>query len=201
VGGLSGNYLWNGFTLTAGFNSKRNYTDIYRQWDGKLDRTYSLGASRKFKLSNEWTLAPSVKLTRLRSDTATKELNRADLNLPFSYALNKKWTLKALTVAYSTQTYTNRVQDQTDRTWTLSTGVAYKWSEKSTFEVNVSREKRFSNQDAAEYTRTAIIPKYEYKISPTSSVGIAIGRATRSSRADEFSHWIVVPKLQLRMDF
>jgi hypothetical protein len=199
-GGFSASYLWNGFALSGGVDFKRNYNDVYKDWDGFLDTTYRLGAARKFKLSKEWTLSPSINFSKLQSGKATKELNKTDLSLPFSYALNKQWTLKALALAYSTQTYTHRVEAQTDNTSTASTGFAYKWSEKSTFDVSISSEKRFSNQASAEYTRTSIMPKYEYKISPTSSIGIAVGHETRSSRTEEFSRWILVPKLQLRIE-
>ena len=200
AGGLSANYLWNGFAFAGLIDVKRSYNDVYNTWDGVTDTTYRLGAWRKFKLSKEWTLSPSVSFSHLQSGKATKELNKSDLSLPFSYALNKQVTLKALTLAYSRQTYTNRDEAQTDNTSTISTGFTYKWSEKSTFDVTFSREQRFSNKDSAEYTRTSITPKYEYKISPTSSIGFAIGRETRTSSTEEFSRWILVPKLQLRID-
>lgn len=186
--------------MTGLVDVKRSYNDVYNTWDGVTDTIYRLGAARKFKLSKEWTLSPSVSFSTLKSGKATKELNKADLSLPFSYALNKQVTLKALTLAYSRQTYTNRDEAETDNTSTVSTGFTYKWSEKSTFDVTVSREQRFSNKESAEYTRTSITPKYEYKISPTSSIGIAIGRETRTNSTEEFSRWILVPKLQLRID-
>ena len=102
-GGLTGNYLWNGFTLNGGFFFTRNYSGTFNTDNVIRDTTYNLGAARKFNLSKDLTLTPSVKYTKLSSSTATKDLKKSDASLPFSYALNKEWTLKALTVAYSTQ--------------------------------------------------------------------------------------------------
>ena len=200
AGGVSANYLWQGFTLSGSIDLKRNYSGTYDDWDGVLDRTFSLGAARKISLSKQWSVTPSLKQTRMISDKQTKELRKTDLVLPFSYALDKLWTVKALTLAYSTQTFTNREFDQTDRTRTISSGLAYKWSEKSSLEVSVSKEQRYSNQSSAEYSKTSVMPKYDYKFSPTSSVGIGIGYETHANSTEKFSRWILVPKLQLRWD-
>jgi len=200
AGGILGNYLLGGFTITGGLDLKRNYSDVYADWDGLLDRTFNLGVSRKFNLTKDLAFAPSLRQSSVRSDKSSKDLSKLDLSLPLSYALDKQWTLKVLTVGISSQTYTNRAQEQTDKTWSYSTGLAYKWSEKSSFDVTLSREDRYSNQSSAEYTRTTIMPKYEYKISPTSSLGIAIGYETHVNNTEEFSRWLIVPKIQLRID-
>ncbi len=198
--GVNGNYIWNGFTLTAGADYKRSYTDVFGAWDGIQDATYSFGVSRKISLSKQWALSPSFKQTIVRSDLATKELTKTAFSFPFSYALNKVWTIKALTVGFATQTYTNRVLPQTDLTSTYSTGVAYKLSEKSSLDLTLGREIRTSNQSSAEYSKTSITPKLDYKISPTSSIGISFGYETHTTSKEEFSRWIIVPKLQLRKD-
>ena len=198
--GVTGNYLWNGFTLTAGADFKRSYADVYGAWDGVQDATYSLGASRKISLNKQWTLSPSLKQTSVRSDTASNDLSKTAISLPLSYALNKVWTIKALTVGYATQTYTNRVQAQTDKTMSYSTGAAYKLSEKSTLELGLSRETRTSDQSSAEYSKTTLTPKFDYKISPTSSFGVSFGYETHSTSKDEFSRWVIVPKIQFRKD-
>lgn len=199
-GGLNVNFLVRGFTLTAGVDRLRNYTGTFEDWNGITDNAYSFGASRKINLSSQWTLAPSVKQTRLVSDTATKEFSKTDLSLPFSYALNKLWTVKAVTFAYSKQTYANRDFDQTDKTWTLSTGVAYKWSAKSTLEISVNRQVRHSDVTAAEFLKTTVLPKYEYKLSPISIVSMGIGYERHANSVEQFGRWILAPKVQLRWD-
>jgi hypothetical protein len=200
TGGLSANYAWNGFNVNGLVDIKRNYTGTYSDWDGVIDKTFSLSVSRKFKLSKEWSLTPSLKQTSLLSDKKTKELYRTDLVMPFSYALNKQWTLKAFTLALSTQTFTGRAEAQTDRTRTVSTGLNYKWSEKSSFDLTLSREQRNSNQSFSEYVRTSIMPKYDYKLSATSSLGVGLGYETHSNKTETFSRYVLVPKVQLRWD-
>ncbi len=199
-GGLNVNFLVSGFTLTAGIDRLRNYTGTYANWNNQTDNTYSFGASRKINLSPQWTLTPSVKQTRLVSDTATKEFSKTDLSLPLSYALNKLWTIKALTFAFSKQDFANREFDQTDRTWTLSTGVAYKWSAKSTVEIAVNRQVRRSDLTSAEFLKTTILPKYEYKFTPTSTVSMGIGYERHANSVEQFGRWILAPKVQLRWD-
>ena len=201
VAGISGSYVLGGFNLNASFGARHGYSGLYDTWDSVRDRTWSFGISRHFKLSREWSVAPNLRTSTLKSQTSSKELNRRDLTLPFSYVLNKEVTLKALTVAYSTQRYTNRPITQTDNTTTLSTGIQYRLNAKSTFEVNLGREKRSSDQVQAEYVRKTITPKYEYKFSSTSTVGIEIGRETRTSATENFSRWVIVPRLQSRYDF
>ena len=198
--GLNGYFLFKGYTLSSGIDIKRNYSGTYGDWDGLIDRTYSVGASRKFKLSNQWTVAPSINQSIIDSDQETKNLRKTDLSLPFSYALDKVWTIKALTVGFSTQTFTNRVEDQTDRTWTVSSGAAYKWSDKINVEATVIREQRYSNKSSAEYSKTTVMPKFEYKLSPTSSVGFGLGYETHSNSTEQFSRWLLAPKVQLRLD-
>lgn len=198
--GVSGNYVWNGFTLTAGADYKRSYADIFGAWDGVQDATYSLGVSRKVSLSKLWTLSPSLKQTTVRSDVASKDLAKTAISLPLSYALNKEWTIKALTVGYATQTYTNRVLAQTDKTMTYATGASYKVSDKTTFDLSLNREIRSSTIAATEYSKTTITPKLDYKISPTSSFGISLGYETHSTSKEDTSRWVIVPKLQLRKD-
>ncbi len=200
TGGLTGNFLLKGYTLSGGFDIKRNYSGTYGDWDGVLDRTYTVGAARKFKLSKQWTVAPSIRQTVIDSDQKTKNLRKTDLSLPFSYALDKVWTIKALTVGFSTQTFTHRAEEQTDRTWTVSSGVAYKWSDKTTLDVTVSREQRYSNKSSVEYEKTTIMPKLEYKFSPTSSVGFGLGYVTHSNSTEQFSRWLLAPKVQIRWD-
>ena len=199
IGG-TGSFLFNGFVLTPGLDIKRNYTGVIDNWDYKLDRTYSLAVARKVKLSDKWSVNPAIKETSIVSDLQTKNLLKTDVTLPFSYELNKKWTVKALTVAYSTQTFSNRVLSQTDTTWSASTGIAYKVTPKSTVDLTVSREERYSNQSSAEYARTTIIPKYDYKYSSTSSIGLAIGYETHSTNTAQFSRWLIIPKVQMRWD-
>jgi len=198
--GVTGNYLWNGFTLTAGADFKRGYADVYGAWDGVQDATYSLGVSRKISLNKQWTLSPSLKQTTVRSDTASKDLSRTAISLPLSYAVNKRWTIKALTLGYATQTYTNRLQGQTDKTMSYSTGAAYKMSENATLELGLSRETRTSDQSSAEYSKTTITPKFDYKISSTSSFGIGFGYETHTTSKEESSRWVIVPKIQFRKD-
>lgn len=199
-GGLNVNLLVAGFTLTAGVDRLRNYTGTFADWNGLTDNTYSFGASRKISLTPKWTVTPSVKQTRVVSDTATKELSKTDLSLPLSYALDKLWTVKAVTVAYSEQTYANRDFDQTDKTWTFSTGVAYKWSAKSTLEISVNRQVRRSDVTSAEFLKTTILPKYEYKLTPTSTVSMGIGYELHANSVEQFGRWILAPKVQLRWD-
>lgn len=199
-GGLSAAFLVSGFTLTAGIDVLHNYTGTFNDWNGKVDNTYNFEVSRKIKLSPQWTITPSVKQTRLVSDTATKEFSKTDLSLPFSYALDKLWTFKAATFAYSKQTYANRDEAQTDKTWTLSTGVAYKWSAKSTLDISINRQVRHSDQFSAEYLKTTVLPKYEYKLSPTSTVSMGIGYERHSNSVEQFGRWILAPKVQLRWD-
>jgi hypothetical protein len=198
--GLSGSYSWDGFNLTGGADFKRSYKDVFGDWDGVVDKTYSLGVSRKIGLSKQWTLSPSFKQTRVLSDVAAKDLSKTAISLPLSFALNKEWTLKVLTLGYATQTYTNRVQAQTDQTMNYVTGAAYKLSEKATLDLSVNREVRTSNQSSAEYSKTTITPKFDYKISPTSSIGIALGYETHSNSKEEFSRWLIVPKFEIRID-
>lgn len=198
--GFAGNYAWKGFTLTAGMDVKRSYADIFSAWDGIQDTTYNLGISRKINLSKQWTLSPSLKQTRVRSDIASKELSRSALNVPLSFALNKEWTIKALTIGYATQTYTNRVQGQTDTTVNYATGATYKLSSKSTLDFSLNREIRNSNQSSAEYAKTTITPKFDYKISPTSTFGISFGYETHSTSKEEFSRWLISPKFEIRKD-
>jgi len=64
----------------------------------------------------------------------------------------------------------------------------------------VSREERYSNQSSAEYSKTTVMSKYEYKFSPTSTVGIGIGYETHSNSTEQFSRWLLVPKVQIRFD-
>jgi hypothetical protein len=198
--GLTGTYLWKGYTLTSGFDIKRNQGGTFSNWDDIHDKTYNVAVLRKFQLSPKWTLSPNIKQTRLLSDKVTKDLAKSDLILPFSYALNKEWTIKALTVSHSTQTFTNRVLDQTDTTLSYSTGVAYKWSNKSTVELSIGKEQRFSNQASAEYIRETITPKYVYTISPTSNIAIGIGREIHSNSAEQISRWNVTPRIAIRWD-
>jgi len=200
TGGVSGNFLFKGYTLSGGLDIKRNYSGTYGDWDGIQDRTYMLGAARKIKLSNQWTVTPSIRQTVIDSDQKTKNLRKTDLSLPFSYALDKVWTIKALTVGFSTQTFTNRAEEQTDRTWTISSGIAYKWTDKTTFDVSVSREQRYSNKISVEYAKTTIMPKLEYKLSPTSSLGFGLGYVTHSNSTEQFSRWLLAPKVQVRWD-
>lgn len=199
-GGLSAAFLVEGFTLTANIDILRNYTGIYGDWNGKYDKTYSFGVSRKIKLSPLWTITPSLKETRLVSDTATKEYSKTDLSLPVSYAFNKLWTIKAVTLAYSKQTYANRDEAQTDKTWTVSSGVAYKWSAKSTLDITINRQVRQSDQFSAEFLKTTVLPKYEYKLSPTSAVSMGIGYERHANSVEQFGRWILAPKVQLRWD-
>jgi len=198
--GVTGNYIWNGFTLTAGADFRRSYADIFGAWDGVQDATYSLGVSRKISLSKQWTLSPSFKQTTVRSDKAAKDLSKSALSFPLSFALDKQWTIKALTVGYATQTFTNRAQGQTDQTLSYSTGASYKLSDKSTLDLSVNREIRTSNQSSSEYSKTTITPKFDYKISPTSSFGISLGYETHTTSKEEFSRWIIVPKFEIRKD-
>lgn len=198
--GLTGNYSLSGYTLSGGVDVKRGYTDVFGTTDGILDTTYSLGVAKKFDLSKQWSISPSVKQTFVRSDLRTKELTKSAFSLPLAYSISKAWNLKVLTVGFATQTYTGRDETQTDKTWTLSTGLAYKWTEKSSFEVSVSREDRFSTNGNAEYSKVTIMPKYDYKISPTSSLGIGVGYENHATYAEEYSRWLLVPKLQLRLD-
>jgi len=200
TGGVSGNFLFKGYTLSGGLDIKRNFSGTYGDWDGIQDRTYMLGAARKIKLSNQWTVTPSIRQTVIDSDQKTKNLRKTDLSLPFSYALDKVWTIKALTVGFSTQTFTNRAEEQTDRTWTVSSGLAYKWSDKTTVDVSVSREQRYSNKSSVEYAKTTIMPKLEYKLSATSSVGFGLGYVTHSNSTEQFSRWLLAPKVQVRWD-
>jgi hypothetical protein len=200
TGGVNGNFLFKGYTLSGGFDIKRNYSGTYGDWDGVLDRTYKVGVARKFKLSKQWTVTPSIKQTVIDSDQQTKNLRKTDLSLPFSYALDKVWTVKALTVGFSTQTFTHRAEEQTDRTWTISSGVAYKWDDKTTLDVTVSREQRYSNKSSVEYAKTTVMPKLEYKLSPTSSVGVGLGYVTHSNSTEQFSRWLLAPKVQVRWD-
>jgi hypothetical protein len=200
TGGVSGNFLFKGYTLSGGLDIKRNYSGTYGDWDGIQDRTYMLGAARKIKLSNQWTVTPSIRQTVIDSDQKTKNLRKTDLSLPFSYALDKVWTIKALTVGFSTQTFTHRAEEQTDRTWTVSSGVAYKWSDKTTLNVTVSREQRYSNKSSVEYAKTTVMPKLEYKVSPTSSVGFGLGYVTHSNSTEQFSRWMLAPQVQMRWD-
>jgi hypothetical protein len=103
-------------------------------------------------------------------------------------------------VGFSTQTFTNRAEEQTDRTWTISSGIAYKWTDKTTFDVSVSREQRYSNKISVEYAKTTIMPKLEYKLSPTSSLGFGLGYVTHSNSTEQFSRWLLAPKVQVRWD-
>ena len=200
TGGVAGNFLFKGYTFSGVLDLKRNYIGTFNDWDEVLDKTYSLAVARKIKLNNQWTVAPSIRQTVIDSDQKTRNLRKTDLTLPFSYALDKVWTIKALTVGYSTQTFTNRAEAQTDRTWTVSSGFAYKWSDKTTLDLTVSREERYSNKSSVEYSKTTVMPKLEYKLSPTSSVGFGLGYVTHSNSTEQFSRWLLAPKVQLRWD-
>ncbi len=200
VAGLAGVYLGGGNSFTASMQVKQSYSDVFGTWDGSKDANFALGASRSIKLDKQWKLAPSVKLSKLTSDIKSRELQRYDLSLPLSYALNKTVTLKPITIAYNSQTYTSRPVDQTDRTTAFSTGVQYQSSAKSVFELTLSREERLSNQASAEYVRASITPKFDYKISSTSSIGLALSFEHRTSNSEDFVRWILAPKFQLKID-
>jgi hypothetical protein len=200
AGGFNANLIWQGFTLSGGVDVKRNYAGTFSEWDGLMDRTYTYAVARKVKLSEKWNLTPTVRQTFIDSDQITRNLRRTDIALPFNYALNKVWTIKALTIGYSTQTFTNRTDPQTDITWTFSTGVAYKASEKTTFDVTLSQEQRYSDRSSVEYLKTTIMPKFEYKMSPTSTAGFGVGYVTHTNNTEQFSRWLLVPKIQLRWD-
>ncbi len=200
TGGVTGNFLFQGYTLSGGLDFKRNYNGTFNDLDEMLDRTYSLAAARKFKLTNQWTVAPVIRQTVIDSDLKTRNLRKTDLTLPFNYALDKIWTIKALTVGFSSQTFTDRAEEQTDRTWTVSSGVAYKWSDKTTLDLTVSKEQRYSNKSSVEYVKTTVMPKLEYKLSPTSSAGFGLGYVTHSNSTEQFSHWMLAPKVQVRWD-
>jgi len=198
--GLNGSYIWKGNTFTAGVDVLRNQGGTFTSWDNNHDKTYNVAVTRKLPLIDKWSLTPTFRLTRALNDAVTKDLSRSEITLPLSYALNKLWTIKVLTVTYSEQTYTSRELPQTDMTSNNATGFAYKWSDKSTIDVSLSRQQRYSNQSTAEFVRESFTPKYVYNISRTSNFALSIGREVHSNSTEQVTRNIITPKLSIRWD-
>lgn len=161
-GGVSGAWLVNGFSLSAGFEVKEDFKEFYGPWNGtSFDLRGAI--ARQVTLAADWSVLPAFLVSHIWTNPITRERWKIEWSAPLSYALTKELTLQPVIPTISMQAYTHRRVGQLDWTFNLSTGARYQLTPVTMVAFAFGYEQRQSNVPSAEYSRWVLAPKLQLR--------------------------------------